>query len=322
MKLEEHLRQNWNTYFPLRGEPRNVFFTIVKSNKKNMVFVFEEDSIFPVCVVKIANHLTGKKLSNNFFALKKLEDLNLPILKDVYPQPYFFGQIDNCEAMIQDFIKGQRMGKFVKSIKNPFWKISFTSNFFLINNWLMEFHKQTKQNVKPINKTNFTQLLYPIKNKLRNHQEIMNNLSFFLRDVEGKLLFNVFQHGDLHIDNIIIKKEQAISLIDWDLSIVEGLPLWDLLNFSIFYTRITISGNTRSGLLNYLNATFIDNNNISKIVAAVLSKYIKYLGMDPQVAKFIFLLWLCNEFNDFQMLKYAFTNCERFPLFIKLLQQE
>ena len=316
VRLEEHLKENWDMYFPSRKQRGRMSLILVKSYRKNTVFVFEGDSKFPVCVARIASHLTGERLRNNFVALEKIENLDLPALQGRYPRPLFYGKISDHEVMIQAFVRGQRMGKSIRTRKSPFWKGRFRANISLISNWLMEFHSKTIQNEKPTNKTDISLLCGPIKDKFDDHPGFLNTLSHSLDNTEGRLSFNVFQHGDLHIDNILVRKDGTIAVLDWDLAVPEGRPLWDLLDSSISCARVVVAGPSGdSDLSEHLDITFFDNNDLSRIVAVTINKYVKYLGIDCHAAKTLFLLWLSDRFDDFQMLEYAFDQCEQFPFF-------
>lgn len=319
MEIEKHLKENWNTYFPSLSCPQKFSLIFAKTRDHNSIFVFDEGAEFPICVVKVSTELTEKKLQNSFFAFKKLKSLNLLFLQEVYPHIFFFGELDGHEVIIQSFIKGQRMTKSVKGVRNSLWKKRFLSHISLVNKWLIEFHKNTKQNEELIDKIHASGLVDQIKIKLKSNSEISKDISKLYDDLEGKLFFNVFQHGDLHIDNVLIKDNGDIAVLDWDLSQIEGFPLWDILDFSIFYSRLILSGWGKGELPEYLPVTFFKNNSISKIISGAISGYIRDLGIDAQVAKILFLLWVGQRFNP-QFLEFAFIHYEQFPFSTKIQQ--
>lgn len=51
--------------------------------------------------------------------------------------------------------------------------------------------------------------------------------------LSGKILPFVVNHGDYSVDNLMIKNDVIVGVIDWEFSLLEGLPLVDLLFYII-----------------------------------------------------------------------------------------
>ena len=320
MDIERHLRQNWDAYFPGEREPRRLWFILVKGRKGNMIFVSGEKSKLPICVVRVASELGGHGLKKSFSALKKLDDLNLSTFQNTYPRVLFFGNIDGCEALIQSFVRAERMTKFIRNIRNPFWRNTLLLHLSSVNKWLVELHKNTRHNEILLDESSSSKIFGSIKDKLNTNPEVSRRSLVFVETLGKKAFFNVFQHGDFQPDNILIKKDRSIAILDWDLSEPEGFPLWDLLEFLISYSRILFLryGKRRGELIEYLAATFFKDNSFSRIAATTISEYSQQLGITSQVAKLLFLLWLDKRFDKSSLLEYALIHCEQCPFSIEI----
>ncbi len=302
MQIEKLIRDNWHGFFPGKEVPGKLPVIFVRSYKKNSLFFMDERLGFPVCVVSISTESTGERLKKEASALKKLEELSLKNLQDTYPRLCFFGQIDGHEVLIQSFVRGRKMSEYAKTKKAVFWKKSFRSNMMRINSWLVKFHQATKISEMKMHKEYISELLKPVSARLEGSRESIKVLSALIDSLEHRSIFNVFAHGDLHLDNILIKKDGSIALIDWDLSSGQGFPLWDILDLSVFYCRL-IQGGWKKGedLCGYVKDAFLKNNAISAINIQTANDYITEMNLDLQTARLLFVIWIEKRFQNAEL---------------------
>ncbi len=307
MQIEKLIRDNWHTFFPGKEAPGKLPVIFVRSYKKNSLFFMDERSGFPICVVSISTELTGERLQKEASALEKLEELNLENLQDAYPRLYFFGQVDGHEVLVQSFVCGRKMSKNAKARKGLFWKNSFQSNMLRMSSWLVKFHQATRISEIKIHKEYANELLKPVFERLGGSTESFKVLSVLINSLEGRRIFNVFAHGDLHLDNILIKNDGSIALIDWDLSSRQGLPLWDILDLAVFYCRL-IRGGWQKGedLSGYVKDAFLNNNSISAINIQTINDYMTKMKLDLQVARLLFIMWVEKRFQSAKLLDASF----------------
>lgn len=276
------------------------------------MIVFDEASKFPICVIKVATELSQDRINKEVTGLKALADLKLPFLKNAFPKVYFAGEVDGTQVLIQSFVEGRRMGEFSCTRKNPFWKLSFSKNMSIINDWLISFAKETKKNEKALSREDCRQITEQLSVSVSENEKAKGLLEQLINDLKGKVFFNVFERGDVHLDNILVRKDKTIAFIDWDLANPQGMPLWDLWDLSIFYARLILGGQKKGeDLANYINMAFFEGNQISKVINLNVKKYLRKLNIDIQTGKVLFALWQKARFKDNKLIEAAITNIDK-----------
>lgn len=312
MQIEKIIRDNWHTFFPQRKVPEKLPIIFLRSYKKNSLFFMDGSSGFPVCVVSISTALTGERLQREAHALKNLNELNLENFKDAYPCLYFFEELDGHEVLIKSFVHGRKMSKYAKGQKQLFWKKNFKSNMLRIENRLTEFHQATKTQEKKLSKEYISEFLGLLSTRLEANTQNKEVLFALGDSLVDKSMFNVFAHGDLHLDNILVKPDEGLALIDWDLSAQDGFPLWDLLDLAVFYCRL-IRGGWKKGkdLKEYVEDAFLGNNSITVVNNQTINDYLSKMKLDADIARLLFLLWIEKRFQNAELLRSILINIDR-----------
>lgn len=163
--------------------------------------------------------------------------------------------------------------------------------------FITEFQKETAKSIF-IDRFTFERL---IGNDFRMlHSYIIDNYYKKLIDLQeklyqqllGKSLLIVWSHGDFKIENVLFDSEtwQIKGVIDWDLSIKDGLPLLDILFLLIYKTRLQ-TGKDVACLFKDKFLRF----DFTPYEEKIISKYLKTIGLSEEMMKPLVVLFWINH---------------------------
>ncbi|MFH2138136.1 MAG: aminoglycoside phosphotransferase family protein [Candidatus Omnitrophota bacterium] len=162
---------------------------------------------------------------------------------------------------------------------------------------LTRFHKKTSNSIV-LNESIMKRLFFRDTQRLilycsGDSKKKLNDLTDAIkRELIGKTVQSVWSHGDYKIENILVDKRthKIQGIIDWDLSVKEGLPLMDLI-YLIIYGKVIFKGEDVSNL--FLN-DFLDGN-IEDWEKKLISGYCKTIGVNKNLIKILFILFWINH---------------------------
>lgn len=296
--LEEVVSECYHEFFPNCKGPIRFSFIMERSDRKVLFYIFRNTDSFPVLFAKASdNSEVGQRLMREYKVLSEIHALhNIPI-KNTIPKPFCGEKFGNYWMIIESTIKGHPLSNYIRKRTLPFWKKTANNHFNLAANWLVSFHSTTTHRVLQLRaqelKDFFVNLMgdfcrswgmpYP-------NSSFILALSNLLDDCQGRTLPLVKDHGDYSPHQILVRNGD-IAIIDWELSPFWGLPIIDLVIFSLYY-RTMMKGTfvPVKFTIQDMESTFFQYNDFSELVAQHMKRYCNSLRIDPIFIKPLILL--------------------------------
>lgn len=298
--IKDYLYQNWHQILPDKDPPRSLQFFLICGglgrNAKASYLVFDEGP-YPFMVIRLSDDECGKSY------LKQEWD-NLLILTQKYrmdtsvPKPIHIATIGKYLLVFESYIGGTSIAKR-----------SNARLFCCVIDWLIDFHAKTKQ-VKFFSTSNAKEIETQI-NLIVHSIEMSPILRSYLEEVKkevqtcllDKNVTYVFSHNDFSPQNILCRTDaECLSVIDWEHSEPEGMPLGDLYHFITYYYPVT----TNEQFLTNLQRAFYQKNRFSLLVREKIIQYCNRIGLTHSLAKLFFLLHLICPLEESLKLSMPF----------------
>jgi thiamine kinase-like enzyme len=193
--------------------------------------VFLNDDTSPSFFARIPRVFSyTEKLTSEFENLTYFhKNIKNPVLRRSIPTPLFFSGKD-FPVIVEQALAGTSMALELQEKK-------MTSYFRRAINWLMSFHKETESQKATIGDASFMKYLESITGLFLSKCD-SKSLPFFTNFFRGLFIeIDGFKgekiplgsiHGDFNPFNILMLDGNTTNIIDWEDSLEESLPLFDL----------------------------------------------------------------------------------------------
>jgi hypothetical protein len=237
--IEDYIRNNWqNLHIPFLT-PKKLSYFFLKGYRKMIFFVFKNDDLQPFAVLKATNDpIAFERLEREYETLSYLSEKES--IKRHVPMPFAFFEIRDHTCLLESALEGTPMIYSLKGIRSKSELRKMKVFFDLIVDVLVSLsHKQEKAE--------------------KNHPER-----------------SVVEHGDFNPSNLFVSKN-CLTIFDWEYSTISGIPLHDLLDFSLKYVlfgRYLKNEITRlKPILNDFEEAFLSGRLYSEIIWENISIY-------------------------------------------------
>lgn len=300
-KLQEYLLDNWKRLCPTQPNPKKLFFLIDNGkNSHSNIWIFTKNR--PTFFAKRGY---GKEQAD----ILRQESNNIKYAREIVknglqknmPLPLGCVEIGEDVTLIMNFIAGQKMSEMI-SPNMILQRNTLKTNIDTCIQWLCDFQQHTQ-----IRKLEFNhdylqeEFLSGIDNYINKTgsktliQTFLNNYKNNLKGFFGIMIPIVCGHGDFFPCNIHIFKNGNIVVLDWADLEKECLPFWDLFMFSCSFRLLERYQDKKEHILRSFKFAFFEKNWFSKIVKETFSKYSQLMGINLEMLKSFFPLFLLRN---------------------------
>ncbi len=242
MNIEQNLAsclaEHWKS-LDLPGPPRGLSSMMLKGNRKSIFLLFAKGRVEPILVLKYADDPAERyRLENEHNNLRNLSEC-FPSFAASLLTPIKLVELAGGLGLLRQAAPGQPLTFGVRppTQANGRW----TATFDLVYTWLVDFQETTLQ-APELKDSNRKQDLVEnhILFKYAEETEVQAVMEASKAVQEAFLdgtLPSVVEHGDFNPDNIY-EHRSKICVIDWEWAKSPGLPLIDLFEFALHYTRM------------------------------------------------------------------------------------
>lgn len=211
--------------------------------------------------------------------------------------PITLFHIGSDSILIEKFLPG-----------NPLWTIIGAPNYLNSKGNLMESIKPVLDwlfnfNVATCSATTTNRrVFYELVNRFLKLAQVNNDVVTTVRAVVEKYdlcvdfpLVGV--HGDFSPQNILLDNKKNVNIIDWELFLPRGIPLYDFFMLSITCGAARYTHNYTEWHLRYINGmqdTFLKDNSLSEMLREFLREYCKEFNIDRNICVVFLLLLLLD----------------------------
>lgn len=304
-ELERILKENWHSFFPDKAVPDKFYFILKRRLHSYQIFVFTNKDKLPICIMKtpledkngpIKNEInlipkTGEELfQNEIDFLLKLERINLGRIRDTIPKILYRGEVANRKIILQSILPGINMIEYTS-------KNNLKKHAGIVLEWLIEFHKKTEQSSLVFDRANTQEFLTSFKEG-----------ECLATSVIGNSVPLVAVHGDFRVDNFLIDKNN-LGVLDWERARFASFGLFDLFSYWARQGRLVCDARSEQSdkdpciTMKSFTATFLKGSKFSAIAEKSIISYCSAFNIKPETARFIFLLWLIEFWDNLQLAK-------------------
>ncbi len=170
-------------------------------------------------------------LANEYQTLVRLGQLQG--MAGAYPRPVYFGPIGGSIGLLEVALSGQKLAKLLREQHRE-----GLQNTAGAVNWLIDFHQRTASELM-LTKNYIDDLLIRPCADLMLHSDLTGAEQAYLQNIcgaatkrTGQKMLKTMRHGDYWAGNILVDHAQ-IKVVDWEFSLPEWWPLYDLFYFCV-----------------------------------------------------------------------------------------
>jgi len=253
--LEEYIRHNWQSLNPFFPQPERISFVLFKGFRKVIYYVFSNNDPMPFGILKVSNEaVVFDRLSREFETLSHL--FAKGSISGNIPRPLAFFEMQKHVCSFQSALKGSPMVYRLKGIRNRSGLARMKEIFNDVVELLIRLHK----------------IEIPGGTGGGAHE-----------GSEHSPAPVVIEQGDFNISNLLVPKS-GINICDWEYSKMGGVPLSDLLEFSlsyVFFARFLANEIKRERLaLDDFEEAFLKKSPHTEVVWEHIRWYNDAIGVD------------------------------------------
>jgi len=274
--------------------------------------IFAESQPFPLLYAKISRDPSFDfTLQKEWTNLKTLRELNDPILNNTVPAPLDLIRIRDRLVLFESSLQGRTMLHLTDGLGLRTGTELDTHTRRLINlveEWLHHLHRATKLGTEVIRpdfcERRGSSITDQYLRNLGNSDDARETCSIVLRGLrrfEGVALPLVMTNGNLAPQTILVDDQLCkIGVVDWKFSEWTSLPLREYYCFSqyLFYAWF-VRGflGQREIVEEWIRTFLVEDSYLGKLLSSFTSRVNQQLGIETELADFLFALFLMNEVN-------------------------
>ncbi len=320
-QLEEYILENQNKFLEVKSPDKLTIFQISGTNirkefNKIIFLIFEKKSRYPVvCALISRDKRYDEWLIKEYKNLRFIHDSTSDLIKKSIPRPIAIEKIENYSVLFETAVPGRSL-EWITSLKGHFRNKRKVSNIFrVVENWLVQFFKETNKFEKYKSYDEKKQYMGSIINTYRKNFSLSEKEKKGLDDLscesEGIAKSNISflpQHVHFWVGSLFLLKDR-INVIDWKVYGENYLPLFDLLSFTTTYGLKF----NKSSVADSFKHTYFTKNWFSGIVRKSILDYCSELQLDTKYVRPLLALYIIESAN------YAHSICKPSePYYIQL----
>jgi len=262
--LEDYIRNNWDSFHLPFSLPQKLSYLFLKGFRKTIFILFNDHDSQPFAVLKISNDpVAFYRLQREYQTLSFLSMEGR--LKGSTPLPLAFFEMRGHKCVFESALEGIPMVYAMKGIRTRRGSMRMKEIFNRVVDALVALHNPSSPHEK---------------------------------DKKKQI---VVEHGDFNPSNIHVSRN-GIKIFDWEYSSLRGVPLKDLLDFSlkyVFFSRyLTKEIRREQPAFNDFEEAFLSRNSHSQIIWETLNRYSASLGLDRSAVREIFSIFVRKYLDE------------------------
>jgi hypothetical protein len=196
--FEEYILNNWRNFHLSFPVPQKLSYLFVKGFRKTLLFVFKDGDTKPFAVLKATKDpIAFDRLSKEYETLSYLA--TNATIEGVVPRPLAFFELMGHTCILESALGGTPLVYAMKGLRTRGGMMRMKDIFRMVVDTLIHLVHEDGVNTGRAQKKP-----------------------------------TVVEHGDLNPSNLSIARD-SIKMFDWEYSNINGMPLHDLLDFSLKY---------------------------------------------------------------------------------------
>jgi len=262
--LEGYIRDHWDDFNLSLELPAIFSFLFLKGFRKTIFFAFKDNDSQPFAILKISNDpLVFKRLESEYETLSYLSTKKT-MTRNI-PAPLAFFEISGHKCVFESALEGTPMVYAIKGIRTRRGLMRMKEIFSHVVDTLVALH-------------------YPnLPHETDKKQQI------------------VVEHGDFNPSNLHVSRS-SIKIFDWEYSSLQGVPLKDLLDFSLKYVLfaryLTQEIRREQPVFNDFEEAFLSRASHSQIIWENLNGYCDRMGFARASIRDIFSIFVRKYLDE------------------------
>lgn len=269
-------------------------YILKNSEDKVMLFNFNRDDNLPRYLVKIYEKSQKKRLDGIVQLTQKINTHPSALLQNSLPGLLRLEEHGNYFLLYEEFLAAKSMERDAQK-RTLFWETDFLGDLGLVSRWMAQLQMNFPGGQALTIKAEKIKAAF-IKIKVFLPTDFL-----FITEEDVRLNTTVC-HRDLRPANVLKCGSGKIKVVDWDLFQTAGLPLFDLLNFTIRYLHGHYKLQKKNIYLEpkivvkYFQLFYLQKTRLAGAVKAAFNAYATALGLEEKQKNALLLLWLYRMF--------------------------
>ena len=278
-KIEPIIRDQWHALFPGRQVAKKFIFRQERGFRKTLVFIYDYPAKTMLAVAHVVEDpKVETRLRNHYTILKTIHRSDDTAITKTVPAPVHFSVEKRYLLLIQTAVTGTVLNRKARTFLF-FSRSSFEKYMHLTVDWLIKLHSVFRSDQQKIEETKLA--------KIGNDLPWLREKYSAVKDYSLPL---VLEHIDFAPRNLLFNNS-SLSVIDWEYSTLQGLPLWDLVHCLIiaFRTVYSFSGTfSPFSFLKHLRSHHVkkllfSDTYYSGVIKELIRKYCQKMKITPEV---------------------------------------
>lgn len=324
--INPFLKSHWQAIAGKKtAEPNHFSYILCSGQNRIVLFPFDDDAKIPCHVLKILRKADEQPIKAESTVFNYLRGIKSPFVGKSIPDILYSGKMGNRQVLIRKVTAGTCLEDLIVKKGQPFWKSRNKRNLTVVMNWLIEFHRLTKDSELFLGSELVNRYFGPILDAVEKHEGIITDREYMLSgvqdlktSVEGKCFPLVAQHRDFGPNHIFLD-ENTVSVIDWELSRKTGEPLYDVFFFLSRYFFLVYRDPQTEPIADFETIAkftertyFKGKDDMHNAVSELVKRYCQSLEIDIDVAKMLFLWQETDKNKNFDILNLFFRKEDKF----------
>lgn len=200
------------------------------------------------------------------------------------PDPYLFEKKNGVTIFLESAQHGTPIQKLPPN--RYFRSVAFEKDFLAVVDWLVAFNTSLRIDQREVSPTQRRTLLNDPIAAYRQRFTVSQELSLLLHETEETLSNATFalapRHADFCTANVLVDRDHAVRVIDWEHELTPMWPFCDLLHFmsSVWCIRY---GRTPAALQRNYHALFFTQTHLTKTLQQGVRRYAQSWGLKPKI---------------------------------------
>ncbi|OGP82006.1 MAG: hypothetical protein A2Z08_09210 [Deltaproteobacteria bacterium RBG_16_54_11] len=262
--LESHIRDHWDDFNLPFVLPTRFLFLFVKGFRKTIFFLFKDNNSQPFAVLKISDDpVVFERLESEYETLSYL--FAKKTMTRNIPAPLAFFEMRGHKCVFESALGGTPLVYSIKGIRTRRGLIRMREIFTCVVDSLIALHSPSSPHEK---------------------------------DKKKQV---VVEHGDFNPSNLYISRS-GIKIFDWEYSTLHGVPMRDLLDFSLKYVLFAryLAKEVRreQPVLNDFEEAFLAGTTHSQIIWENLNRYGDRMDLSRSSKRDIFSIFVRKYLDE------------------------
>ena len=294
MVIEKIIKQNWHNLFSGKPIPDKLIYKQKTGFRKRIIFIYHCSTKELLALAHIVEDPNlESRLRNHYNSLNTIHNSDDNYLKTTVTSPIYFSVESEYLLFIQKALRGKTLTRRARSCLF-LSKRKLEKDLEIAVEWLLKLN------------TCFTTNRVKVKHTILNQMALRNSILIEMYDkVKEYEIPLVLEHKDFTTNNLLYEGEK-LSVIDWEYSMMGGLPLWDLVLCLIttyktvycFMSSISPFSISKHPTGRDLEEIFFKDCYYSGLIKKFVWEYCKKMNLNKEVGEFLMFTKVKDYMNS------------------------